>query len=203
MLLSQALVAAVGSDLARIAAEARVSIVDEGLRSLKDFEEPARLHRLVVPGAADDSRPLRTLDAPTNLPNETTNLVGREADVELLARSLAEGRIVTLTGAGGSGKTRLAIAVAASVRHLFPHGAWFVDLAAVRDAALIETAIASVLGVRESSQVTTGEALRAWLRDRETLLVLDNLEQLLPAGGAAGRRPGARRSGPAPPRHQP
>ena len=182
VLLSHAFVAVVGADLARVVARAQATVIDEGLRVLKDFEEPTRLHRLVVPGAADDTRPLRTLDAPGNLPHETTSLVGREVDIERVAASLADGRIVTLTGPGGSGKTRLAIAVAAAVRSRFPHGTWFVDLAAVRDPALIETAVGAVLGVRESGQVASDEAVRAWLRDRQTLLVLDNMEQLLPGG---------------------
>jgi predicted ATPase/class 3 adenylate cyclase len=156
------------------------TLVDEGLRSVKDFEEPSRLYRLVVPGAADDDRPLRTLDAPSNLPHGSTSLVGREIEIEKLAAELQDGRIVTLTGPGGSGKTRLAIGVAEVVRGGFPHGTWFVDLADVRDAALFEPTIALTVGIRESSERTLAEALRGFLHDRQVLLLLDNLEQLLP-----------------------
>jgi predicted ATPase/class 3 adenylate cyclase len=167
---------------------ADVSLVDEGLRAVKDFEEPLRLHRLVIPGAAEDPRRLRTLDPPTNLPGEVTPLVGREAELESLGATLAEQRIVTLTGPGGSGKTRLALAAARSVADRFPHGTWFVDLAAVRDAALLESAVASALGVGESRELTVAEALAAHLRPRTLLIVLDNLEQLLPdAAGVVGR----------------
>ncbi|HET7472027.1 MAG TPA: adenylate/guanylate cyclase domain-containing protein [Candidatus Limnocylindrales bacterium] len=160
-----------------------VELVDEGLRIVKDFEEPARLHRLVVPGAADDPRPLRTIDPPSNLPGEVTALVGRDVEIALAREALLASRIVTLTGPGGSGKTRLALGVARTVADRFPHGTWFVDLASLRDPALIETSIATAIGVRESSDASVADALRAMLRDRSALVVLDNLEQLLP--GAA------------------
>jgi predicted ATPase/class 3 adenylate cyclase len=159
-----------------------VELVDDGLRAVKDFDEPARLHRLVVPGAADDPRPLRTTEAPTNLPGEVTALIGREAEIDMVREALAESRIVTLIGPGGSGKTRLALGVAREVRASFPHGTWFIDLAAVRDPALIETAIAATIDVHESPERTIHDALGEYLRDRTALLVLDNLEQLLPDG---------------------
>ena len=133
---------------------------------VKDFEDPARLYRLVVPGVADDPRPLRTLDAPSNLPGEVTSFVGRRRRSRRSARDLVESRIVTLTGPGGSGKTRLALAVARDVRDRYPHGVWFIDLAALRDAALVEAAIAATLGVRESPERAIGDALHAYLRDR-------------------------------------
>ena len=157
-----------------------MELVDVGARTVKDFEEPAHLYRLVIPGAADDTRALRTMDAPTNLPGEVTALVGREAEIADLRGALMESRIVTLTGPGGSGKTRLALGVARDVRDRFPHGTWFVDLEALRDPGLIEATIAAALGVRESADLAIADALRAYLRGRTTLLVLDNLEQLLP-----------------------
>ena len=152
----------------------------DGVRAVKDFEEPLPLHRLVIAGAADDPRPLRTLDSPSNLPGDVTTFVGRADEVATLGRELGESRIVTLTGPGGTGKTRLALATARSVRERFPHGAWFVDLAAVHDPAQLEPVIAGALGVRESSDQAVDEALRRHLRERTVLLVLDNLEQLLP-----------------------
>ena len=179
IVLSAPLVEALGSDGAAFVA-ARASLVDEGLRIVKDFEEPARLYRLVVPGAADDDRPLRTLDAPSNLPHGSTSLVGRDEEIARLAAELRDGRIVTLTGPGGSGKTRLAIGVAEVVRGSFPHGTWFVDLADVREAALFEPTIAITIGIRESAERSLADALRGFLRDRQVLLLLDNLEQLLP-----------------------
>jgi predicted ATPase/class 3 adenylate cyclase len=164
-----------------------LSIVDEGLRAVKDFEEPLRLHRLVVAGAAEDGRRLRTLDAPSNLPADVTLLVGRDADIDDVSRAVRANRIVTLTGPGGSGKTRLAIAVARHVASDYPHGTWFVDLAALTDATQLEATAAAAIGVRETTDKPVAEALRAHLRDRRMLIVLDNLEQLLPdAAGVIG-----------------
>jgi predicted ATPase/class 3 adenylate cyclase len=179
---SRALIAALPVSWASIADLQEVELADDGLRSVKDFDEPLPLYRLVVPGVADDARPLRTTDAPTNLPGDVTALVGREDELARLRDDLAGSRIVTLTGPGGSGKTRLALALAREVRERFPHGTWFVDLAAVRDSALIEPTIAVAMNVRESTERSVEEALRVHLRTRTTLLVLDNLEQLLPPG---------------------
>ncbi|HJP90056.1 MAG TPA: adenylate/guanylate cyclase domain-containing protein [Candidatus Limnocylindrales bacterium] len=170
--LARAIAGAIGGDDA--------TLTDEGLRAVKDFDEPIRLHRLVVPGAADDARPLRTLDPPTNLPGEVTALVGRAGEISQLSQLLAQTRILTLTGPGGSGKTRLALGVAQSVRDRFPHGTWFVDLASVRDPGLVEPLMAATLGLRDSGDRSLADVLRAHLRDRTALLVLDNLEQLLP-----------------------
>ncbi|MEA2675465.1 MAG: hypothetical protein QOI92_2657 [Chloroflexota bacterium] len=180
VVLSQALVDALTQAGAAFDGAAGVSLTDEGLRAVKDFEEPLRLHRLVVAGVADDDRPLRTLEPPSNLPAQVTELVGRAAEIQRLSDVLAGNRIVTLTGPGGSGKTRLALGVALAVRDRFPHGSYFVDLAAVRDVALLESAIAATLGLRESANRAMGEALRGHLKDRTVLLLLDNLEQLLP-----------------------
>jgi predicted ATPase/class 3 adenylate cyclase len=182
VVVSDALVVALQDGLATIHSADGLELVDEGLRAVKDFEEPARLHRLVVPGAADDTRPLRTIDVPTNLPGDVTTLVGRDAEIAELQAALAESRIVTLTGPGGSGKTRLALGVARSITDRFAHGVWFVDLAALREAELLESAIAATLGIGESPERSVTEILRAHLRDRSALLVLDNLEQLMPAG---------------------
>ena len=181
IVLSDALAAAIERALSETTGLAGVELVDDGLRAVKDFEEPARLHRLVVPGVADDGRRLRTLDTPSNLPGDVTSLVGREAEIRIVGAALADSRIVTLTGPGGSGKTRLALGAARAVADRFPHGTWFIDLAALRDPALVEPTIAMTIGVRESTEQPIGQALRARLRGQTTLLILDNLEQLLPA----------------------
>ena len=150
-----------------------------------------------MPGVADDTRRLRTIDPPSNLPGDVTTLVGRETEIELVSGALGASRIVTLAGPGGSGKTRLALGAARAVADRFPHGVWFVDLAAVRDAGLLESAIATALGIRESPERAIGEMLRAHLRERTALVLLDNLEQLLPAAaptvsGLAAAAPGVR-----------
>ena len=181
IVLSAPLVAALPPQLGRLKGMEDVGVVEDGLRAVKDFDEPAPLFRLVVPGVADDDRPLRTTDVPSNLPGDVTSLVGRENEIGRVHRELDAARIVTLTGPGGSGKTRLAIAAARELRDRYPHGVWFVDLATVRDVGLVEPAIATAVGVRESPERTVAQALRGHLRDRTALLVLDNLEQLIPA----------------------
>jgi predicted ATPase/class 3 adenylate cyclase len=158
------------------------SVVDEGPRRLKDFDEPRPLYRLVIVGIADDDRPLRTEDLPTNLPALATSFVGREAEITRLADLMTTSRLVTLTGPGGTGKTRLGVGLAEAIRGRFAGGTWFVDLAPVRDPELIPAAIATVLGVREEAGVPIATSLRETLRTLDALLLLDNLEQLLPAG---------------------
>jgi len=189
IVLSQALVDAIGGDAAGLdgngASAADIALADEGLRAVKDFEDPLRLHRLVVPGAADDDRPLRTLTAPSNLPADVTELVGRQADLERLRTELEQTRVLTLTGPGGSGKTRLALGLGREVLDRFPHGVWFVDLAGLTQPHLVETTIAAALSVRESAEKPIGEVLHEHLRERTMLLLLDNLEQLLPPAAQA------------------
>lgn len=182
IVLSDALVGALPRDLARLAGMSDVELVNDGPRSVKDFDDPTPLYRLVVPGVADDPRALRTTEIPSNLPGEVTALVGREEEINGLRNDLRDSRVVTLVGPAGSGKTRLAVAVARDVRDRFPHGVWFVDLAAVRDPEQLESTIAATLEVRESADRAVGDALRVHLRDRTALLLLDNLEQLLPRG---------------------
>ncbi len=182
IVLSDALVGTLPRDLTRLPGMGDVVLVDDGRRAVKDFDEPIVLYRLVVPGAADDDRPLRTTEVPSNLPGDVTSFVGRQDESAALGDALRDSRIVTLTGPGGSGKTRLALATARLILDRFPHGVWFVDLAAVRDPILLESAIASTLRVQESPDRAIDEALHAYLRPRTTLLVLDNLEQLLPDG---------------------
>ncbi|HTX28079.1 MAG TPA: protein kinase [Streptosporangiaceae bacterium] len=167
--------------LAQPEAPPGVGVRDLGFHRLKDIEEPERIVQLTAPGLADGFPPLKSLGAPTSLPTPATPLVGREADLAYLLAELTgpQVRLVTLTGPGGVGKTRLAIAAAASLDHLFPHGVYFVALAAVADPAVMWKTIAGDLDVEgDDAAAVTGH-----LRDRRLLLVLDNLEQL---PGAAG-----------------
>jgi predicted ATPase/DNA-binding CsgD family transcriptional regulator/DNA-binding XRE family transcriptional regulator len=119
----------------------------------------------------------------TNLPHPPNALIGRERDVEALCRLLLDdhARLVTVTGVGGAGKTRLALAVATAVASEFPEGVWLVELAPVSDAALVPMAVATALGVRESGGVSVVDALLAFLGQRAALLVLDNCEHLIEA----------------------
>ena len=177
VLLSDVLVAALPAALVE---ELDVELRSEGPRAVKDFDEPLPLYRLVIPGAADDTRPLRTSEVPSNLPGDVTTFVGREDERAAVRDDLEGSRIVTLTGPGGTGKTRLAVAAARDARDRFPHGVWLIELAAIRDPSLLEPVIAAALGVRESADRPVGDALRVYLREGTALLLLDNLEQLLP-----------------------
>lgn len=120
-------------------------------------------------------------DVPHNLPEPSSSFVGRQAEVAWLRRRLPDARLVTLIGMGGIGKTRLALRAAAEVRCDFVNGLWFVDLAELRDPALVPATLAHVLDVREAPGSRLTEALTAALRDRRSLIVLDNCEHLLDA----------------------
>jgi predicted ATPase len=140
---------------------------DLGEHRLKDLTAPERIYQL-----GDDAfPPLKTLYQ-TNLPIQPMPLVGRKRELAEIIGLLRSSRLLTLTGAGGSGKTRLAIQAAAELTEDFPDGVWFVSLASLRDAELVEPTIAAALG--------SGGNLLDFLRPKKLLLLLDNLEQLLP-----------------------
>ncbi|QFG24803.1 BTAD domain-containing putative transcriptional regulator [Actinomadura sp. WMMB 499] len=116
-----------------------------------------------------------------NLPAEATSFIGREKELAEARRLLRAARLVTLTGVGGVGKTRLALRAAGQVRSSFPEGAWLVDLAALTDSTLVARAVAEALGLRDQSVRSAMDALADHVRDRRLLLVLDNCEHLVDA----------------------
>ena len=154
-------------------------LVSAGPRRLKDFDEPRPIHRLVVPGAADDARPLRAAVG-VDLPPELTAFVGRTSEIAAVSELLERSRIVTLTGPGGTGKTRLAIGITEQVIDHYEDGGVFVELAPVHDPALVPAAVAARLGIAEQPGQSAAELVTGHLADKRMLLVLDNLEQLLP-----------------------
>ncbi len=170
------------SDATRLLAASRlpagVSVRDLGFHRLKDIEAPERIYQLVAPGLPDRFPPLKSLGAQSRLPVPLTPLVGRERDLEQVCAVVARPgvRLVTLTGTGGVGKTRLALAAAASLDQVFRHGVFFVALAAVRDPEVMWKTIADDLDV--SGDGPPADAVTRYLADRRALLVLDNLEQL-------------------------
>jgi predicted ATPase/class 3 adenylate cyclase len=157
---------------------ADLSVRDLGWHRLKDIEAPERIYQLVAPGLPEQFPPLKSLGAQTRLPVPMTPLVGRERDLEDVRTALTRPgmRLVTLTGTGGVGKTRLALAAAASLGQAFQHGVFFVALAAVRDAGVMWKVVADGLDVVGDG--SAADAVTRYLRDRDALLVLDNLEQL-------------------------
>src|SRR5438477_2678578 len=160
-----------------------VSLRALGAHRLKDLAQPERLHDLVVEGLLSDFPPPRAIDArPNNLPAQLTSFVGREGEMAEVRRLLGETRLLTLTGPGGTGKTRLALQVAAASLASYRDGAFLVDLSSVSDPALVPSVVAGALAVPEVAGRSVVEALQDHLRDRELMLVLDNFEQVAQAG---------------------
>jgi predicted ATPase/class 3 adenylate cyclase len=157
---------------------AGVSVRDLGLHRLKDIEAPERICQLVAPGLRQEFPPLKSLGTQTSLPVTTTPLVGREGDLAQVRAAISrpQVRLVTLTGTGGVGKTRLALAAAASLAEDFPQGVFFIPLAAIRDAEAMWKTLAGSLDV--TGNVPAADAVTGYLAGRRALLVLDNLEQL-------------------------
>jgi predicted ATPase/class 3 adenylate cyclase len=159
-----------------------VSLRDLGEHRLKDLDQPIRLHGLVIDGLSSDFPPPRTLDArPNNLPEQLTSFVGREEEMAAVQRLLGRTRMLTLTGAGGTGKTRLALQIAAETLTEYRDGAFFVDLSSVIDTALVPSSLAQALGVPEEPERPILDAVKDHVRDKELLLVVDNFEQVAEA----------------------
>ena len=136
----------------------------------------------LLPRLPADFPPLRTLDArPHNLPLQLTSFVGRERELAEVAALLGAHRLVTLTGPGGTGKTRLALQAAADALEASPDGVWLAELAALADPALVPQAVAAAVGVREEPGRPLLATLTDALRPKRLLLVLDNCEHLLDA----------------------
>lgn len=164
-----------------------VALRDLGIHRLKDIERPEHLCQLVIEGLPDVFPPIRTLDArQTNLPAERTSFVGREREIAELTDLLRETRLLTLTGPGGTGKTRLALKVADQELDRQPDGVYFVDLGGITDHRFVPAAVAQALQLREQPARQPLETLIDHLRSRQMLLVLDNLEQLLEGAWTVG-----------------
>jgi predicted ATPase/class 3 adenylate cyclase len=150
-----------------------------GAYRLKDVLRPERLHQLEVSGLPSAFPPLRALDVRGgHLPPEATTFIGRAAELSAIADLLLDRRLVTLTGPGGTGKTRLAIRCAAHVAERFADGAFFVALATTTDVTSVAAMVASAIGLPDDRERSIVEVLRDWLHEREVLVVLDNLEQI-------------------------
>ena len=158
---------------------AGVALRGLGEHRLKDLR-PERICQLVIEGERSEFPPIRSLDRhPNNLPTQLTSFVGRDTELSDAAELLRTTRLLTLTGPGGTGKTRLSLQLAADVAERFADGLWFVALEPVRDPSLIATTIMSTLGLVESGGRTARDVLVDWLGGREILLVLDNFEQVI------------------------
>jgi predicted ATPase/class 3 adenylate cyclase len=190
----QVLLSAATHEMVRDQLPAGVSLLDLGERQLKDLFRPERVFQLIAPGLPSEFPPLKTLEGrPNNLPLQPTPLVGREREVAEIADRVRseEARLLTLTGPGGTGKTRLALQAAADLLDEFSDGAFFVALAPITDPELAASAIAGPLGVKESGDQPLEVSLKAYLRDKHLLLVLDNFEQVLEGAPLVGDLLGA------------
>ena len=157
---------------------------DCGTHRLRDLGRPEHVFALAHDDLSGDFSALRSLDAfPNNLPDQLTTFVGRAEELRALRTALGETRLLTLTGAGGAGKTRLALQLAADCLDLFPDGAWWVALAPVNDPQLVPDAVANALGVRPLPSMTALDASCAHLATSKTLVLLDNCEHLLQPSG--------------------
>jgi predicted ATPase len=159
-----------------------VDLLDLGMHRLKDLSRPEHIYQVTGPGLISGFPPLKTLDQfQHNLPLQLTSFIGREKEILEVKRLLLGERFVTLTGPGGTGKTRLALQVSADILELFPDGVWLVEFSSLSDPSLVAQSVAAVLGVRESAGRPLLTLLSDYLRSKELLLILDNCEHLLSA----------------------
>lgn len=153
---------------------------DLGHHRLRDLERPLRLHQVLHPNLPDAFPPLRTFEGfPNNLPTVVSPLLGRDPEVAGLVEAVATDRLVTLTGAGGVGKTRLAVHLGAQVLEDHPDGVWLVELGTLQAPEFVGRAVASVLRLPDQPGHSTESALQAFVMDRDLLVILDNCEHLL------------------------
>jgi predicted ATPase len=159
---------------------AGASLVDAGVHRLRDLSEPLRVFQVVADGLPSGFPPLLSMDAfPGNLPLQVSSFIGPDMELARVAKALGEARVVTLTGVGGVGKTRLALRAAAEELPRFREGAWLVELQAVRDPEAVAVAVAAVFSLTARAGMSTEEALIEFLSSKQLLLVLDNCEHLL------------------------
>jgi len=169
-------------DLVRDTLPDAVTLRDLGLHQLKDLARPEQVYQLQHPRLPGDFPPIKSLSThPNNLPQQVTSFVGREKEMAELEALLGKTRLLTLTGAGGAGKTRLSLQMAAAALEQFPDGAWLIELAARTDPALVPQTVATALGLREEPGKPLTRTLFEHLKTRRMLLLLDNCEHLLAA----------------------
>lgn len=161
---------------------AQVSLRDMGEHRLKGLDGSERLWQVVSPDLPENFPALLTLrETPHNLPVQFTSFVGREKELEEIKQELTRHRLITLTGPGGVGKTRLSLQIASGLVREFQHGAWFVEMEHVTDPGLMQSAIAHALNIQEVPGRRIADVLKDYLREKDLLLILDNFEQVIEA----------------------
>jgi predicted ATPase/class 3 adenylate cyclase len=181
----QVLVSGAAADLSQGEMPAQTTLRDLGSHRLKDLAQPEQVYQLVASDLPQKFFPLRSLDAlPNNLPVQLTQLIGREHDVAEVQHLLDKTRLLMLVGAGGIGKTRLAVQAGAESLERYPDGVWFVDLASTSDPNLVAETIARVFEVTQQPGRSLAEAISGALRSKTALLILDNCEHVITAAAA-------------------
>jgi predicted ATPase/class 3 adenylate cyclase len=179
----QVLISDVTRSLVEDSLPSGVTLRDLGEHRLKDLEHPERLWQLVIDGLQSEFPAVSSLDmTPNNLPQRLTTFLGRDAEIEAISALLADHRLLTLTGPGGTGKTRLSLEVAGRALRHYPDGVWFVELTPISDPDLVASTIAQALGLPERGGRPAIERLVDHLGSRTALIVLDNFEQVIAAG---------------------
>ena len=159
-----------------------VMLRDLGQHRMKDIDYPEQLHDLIIDSLSSDFPVVKSLDVrSTNLPAQRTSFVGRDVEITEIHELLGRSRILTLTGPGGTGKTRLALRVAGESFDRFPDGVFLADLSATTDPTLVLPEVAAALRLREIPGRDSADTLSDYLREKDLLLVIDNFEQLLDA----------------------
>lgn len=176
----QILVSASSYELMRDHLPETVEMRDYGAHRLKDLERPEQVYGLVYPGQPTAFPPLRSLDQmPNNLPQQLTSFIGREKEMVEVRSQLGNTRLLTLVGAGGTGKTRLAEQVAADALEEFLDGVWLVEMAPLTNAALVPQTVAQVLGIKDQPGQAIEKTLTENLKNKRLLLLMDNCEHLI------------------------
>jgi predicted ATPase/class 3 adenylate cyclase len=169
-------------DLTRDRLPENAQLIDMGERRLKDILRPEKIYQLNVPDLPSEFAPLNIHGKiRNNLPTQLTTFIGREKEVEQIKLQLEKGHLVTLTGSGGVGKTRLSLQVATELLDQFPNGTWFVELAPITDPDLIPQIILTAADMQTQQGRSTLDSLTDFLREKTSLLVLDNCEHLIEA----------------------
>ena len=159
-----------------------VTLQDMGEHRLKDLRAPLRLYQVNAPDLPQNFPPIKSLDLqPNNLPAQLTSFIGREKEIDEIKAALSESRLVTLTGSGGTGKTRLSIETGLQLLPRFSNGVWLVELAPLSDEAQIIPALAQAFGLQELPFNPLKNLVMDYLRDKKLLLILDNCEHLIAA----------------------
>lgn len=181
----QVLVSRATHDLIEDRLPADATLTGLGAHRLRDLARPEEIFQLSDPELTGDFPPLRSLDElPNNLPIQLTAFIGRAKEMDALRQVLEEARLVTLTGAGGCGKTRLAMQVAADLLDRHPEGVWWVDLASITDPALAPAAVAAALKLKEVPGRTLIDTLKDHIRPKRIMILLDNCEHMSAAAAS-------------------